>query len=302
MSPFLQSSLARHVDCLALEGLKREADLELKPGLVCPSANGSHNDMDWYTFDKSISSLKGYFAECFLLGARHSPLRDLQVAGLQAEQAMFQATNGVNTHKGAIFTLGLLAGAAGWQCALHGMVVPALLGKQVAKSWGPAIWQAASKAAQDPDTNGLKAGQLGVPGAREQAAGGFVHLFECTIPALQLYLRETGSGNKASSMALLATMACLPDTNLVHRGGLEGLVWAQQASMNSLRKLAQGDHGWQIEMQQLCRAFESRWLSPGGSADMLSAAWFVHGLGSVQTDLPDTLTESRSDLIWGSVQ
>lgn len=274
-------ALATQCDHLALTCLQREADLELKPGLVCPSSRGSHADMDWLTFERSVKSLKGYFANCVLLGFGQQPLRELQKAGLQAEQAMFKATQGINTHKGAIFTLGLLAAAVGWQFITQGRISPYNLGQQVAQAWGADIAKDAQRLASDVPTHGEDARLQGIPGAREQAYKGFTHVFEYTLPALTQTMQQGHDAQRAGIHALLATMATLPDTNIVHRGGLDGLVWAQQASaktLNELDRISPNSHDWRAPLVALGKQFEQRWLSPGGSADLLSAAWFVYEL------------------------
>ncbi len=117
------------------EALRQEVDLEYKPGLVCPGNNGSHAD-GAPTFYRSIAALQGYFGNCFAAGIEGAEFRTLQAHGLAAEKAMFKATEGVNTHKSAIFLMGLLAGAAGAQFREHGYFDPISLGRLVAAKWG----------------------------------------------------------------------------------------------------------------------------------------------------------------------
>ena len=124
--------LMLQIDALACSALRQEVMLEHKPGLVCPSRNGSHADMDCATFQASIDALQGYFGACFKAGFEGKEFRDLQRLGVAAEKAMFSATQGVNTHKGAIFLMGLLAGAAGAQYGEYGCFEPMRLGRLVA--------------------------------------------------------------------------------------------------------------------------------------------------------------------------
>lgn len=272
--------LAGLVDTLALASLQREADLENKPGLVCPSSRGSHTDMDWLTFEKSVKSLRGYFAKCFQLGFQHQGLRQLQRAGIEAEKAMFTATGGVNTHKGAIFTLGLLSAALGWQYKVRGKFDVLSVGRQVTLAWGKTIAKDAQQMGSSTPTHGEEARLQGIPGAREQAVSGFTHLFEYTLPTLQSAQQKGVAPQRAGLEALLATMATLPDTNLVHRGGLEGLYWAQKESgkvYQALKEASANSTCWAGPVRTLADQFEQRWLSPGGSADMLSAAYFLDG-------------------------
>ena len=271
--------LAAHIDTLARDALRRELHLELKPGLVTPTALGSHADMDYRTFEASIAALEGYFADCVMLGARGCALQDIQRRGLQAEQAMFAATQGINTHKGAVFTLGLLAAAAGVRLATGMRLQPVVLGKVVVDFWADAILLPGSTMVAPLPSHGARMKQtLGLPGAREQAAAGFPLLFDVTLLQLQHALEAGRPADEAALHALLATVAELPDTNLAHRGGQAGLDWARAQAGNFMATGGVFAPGWRDALQALCGSFVERRLSPGGSADLLSAAWFLWSL------------------------
>ena len=265
------------IDLAARAGLVRELALEAKPGLVTPSARGSHLDMDHGTFLASIDALTGYFGDCARLGADGCAFADLAARGRRAETVMFAATGGVNTHKGAIFTLGLLAAAAGRQRDdVSGLQVEQL-GVMVGHQWGSAILIAGSAAKSDVRrTHGAQLrARYGLPGAREQAAAGFPVLFSTTLPQLRVALACGLDDERASLHALLATMAVLPDTNLAHRGGIEGLRWAQRVSGEFLAGGGMFRADWRSNITRLGNSFIERWLSPGGSADLLAAAWML---------------------------
>lgn len=274
------NGFAERIDALACGALARELALERKPGLVTPSARGSHTDMDHHTFVASIASLAGYFGDCARLAAAGCDFAALQARGRIAERAMFAATGGVNTHKGAIFTLGLLAAAAGRQFADHGTVEPASLGRQVAHHWGAAILIAgAAPGAEFEATHGARLrGRHGLPGAREQAAAGFPVLFATTLPQLAHAQARGAAPDAAALHALLATIAALDDTNLAHRGGLVGLRWAQRAAARFVAAGGVFAPGWPRALEALGDAFVARWLSPGGSADLFAAACFLRGV------------------------
>ncbi|MDO9596347.1 MAG: triphosphoribosyl-dephospho-CoA synthase [Azoarcus sp.] len=276
------NALADRIDHLACRALAHELALEGKPGLVTPSARGSHADMDHGTFTASIGALGGYFGDCARLAASGCNFAALQARGRLAERAMFAATAGVNTHKGAIFTLGLLAAAAGRQFADTGTLSPKSLGTEVAQHWGAAILIAgAAPGAEFDATHGARLrGGLGLPGAREQAAAGFPVLFATTVPQLEHALARGATPETAAIHALLATIAVLPDTNLAHRGGLAGLHWAQHAASGFIADGGVFAPGWTRALDTLGTAFVARWLSPGGSADLLAAACFVRELPS----------------------
>lgn len=282
-------ALVGRIDAVACEALRQEVDLNYKPGLVCPGRNGSHADMDSNTFYRSIQALQGYFGQCFAAGIEGAEFRTLQRLGLSAEKAMFNATQGVNTHKGAIFLMGLLAGAAGVQFREHGCFEPIGLGRLVAAKWGVNILLAGVQDQIqhiDSPTHGRRVRDaFGLPGAREQAADGFPVLFWTTVPQLRWALSEGLSAEQAQLHALVCTIGKLPDTNLAHRGGLKGLNWAQGRVDQFLAEGGVFAPGWQPRAQHLCDQFEAQWLSPGGSADLLSAALFIQALVQVNAEL-----------------
>ncbi len=281
MNDLLQP-LHRRIDELACRALARELELEGKPGLVTPSARGSHADMDYGSFCASIEALRGYFGDCARLGAAACDFAALQARGRVAERAMFAATGGINTHKGAVFTLGLLAAAAGRQLADTGRLVPESLGAVVARRWGAAILIAAAAPGSDVGaTHGARVrGRYGLPGAREQAAAGFPVLFATTLTQLEYALARGAGADRAAMHALIATVAELPDTNIAHRGGIDGLQWARHAAAGFVVAGSVFAPGWMSVLDALGEAFVDRWLSPGGSADLLAAAWFLHELRS----------------------
>lgn len=269
-------SFAQHIDDAAWNALLFELTLAPKPGLVTPFSNGSHRDMAHRHFSASIEALTGFFGDCARLAAAGADLPALQTRGVLAEAAMYAATGGINTHRGAIFTLGLLAAAAGRQFA-RGSIEPDRLGDIVADTWGDALLSAAASA--PADSHGLRVRRaLGLPGAREQAASGFPVLFEATLPALRLARARLGNDPRALLHALITTVAVLPDTNLAHRGGRGGLAWAQLAAADFLARGSVFSAGHARRLDVLCAAFERRHLSPGGSADLLAAALFVEAM------------------------
>lgn len=269
-------SFARRIDDAAWNALVFELTLAPKPGLVTPFSNGSHTDMDHRHFSASIEALAGYFGDCARLAAAGAGLPDLQTRGALAEAVMYSATGGINTHRGAVFTLGLLAAAAGRQFA-RGRIEPDRLGEVVADHWGEALLAAAARA--PADSHGLRVRQaLGLPGAREQAASGFPVLFGTTLPALRQARARLGNDPRALLHALIATIAVLPDTNLAHRGGRGGLQWARAVATDFIAAGSVFADGHARRLDALCSAFERRHLSPGGSADLLAAALFVEAV------------------------
>jgi len=273
-SAFSAPALAR----AAVRALYVEVALEPKPGLVSLRDSGSHSDMDAATFVRSLFALRHYFAHIAQAGAQGAGLPRLQALGLAAEARMLAATGGVNTHRGAVFGLGLLCAAAGRVAALGQAPRAALVRSALQSTWGEALAARALAArAVAPVSNGQKAAQAhGLRSALDEAALGFPTVFEVALPALQAAL-AAGLGERAARVqALFATMAVLDDTNLVHRGGIAGLRWMQAQAQAFVAAGGVQQPGWLAQARALHLAAVQRRLSPGGSADVLaSACWLV---------------------------
>ncbi len=258
---------ARAVRCLLLE-----VNTWPKPGLVSYVDTGSHADMDARMFRKSAAAIGPYFAALAEAGARGCRFKQLRAIGLEAEIGMLEATGGVNTHRGAIFGLGLLCAAAGAQTAER--VSPRLrLGAVVSRYWGEAI----ASGPVLPHSHGqLARRRHGAGGARLEAALGFPSIYGVALPALHRgEALAPGDPEAARVQGCFALIACLEDTNLLHRGGSEGSRFARGAARAFLNAGGVGRPDWRTEAEAVHRAFVARLLSPGGSADLLAMALFV---------------------------
>ena len=263
---------AHAVDCLLLE-----LETYPKPGLVSHVDAGSHADMDADTLRHGATALQPYLYSLVKAGARNSSMGCLRMVGMEAEAAMLAATGGVNTHRGAIFGLGLLCAAAG--ARLNGTVDAALpLGSVVSRLWGKEILS-------EPMTSrshGLEARRrYGAGGARCEAAGGFLSVYNIGIPALQEGVLTAPADAEAVRVhACFSLIATVEDTNLLHRGGTSGLQFAQNAARSFLDRGGIGQHDWRERARTVHEAFVARRLSPGGTADLLAMSLFVHALES----------------------
>lgn len=267
----------RRIGRAAIHALHAELALHPKPGLVSPVDSGAHDDMDVGTFLRSILALGPYFPAIAQAGAAGAPFEALQALGMAAEHRMLAATGGINTHRGAVFVLGLLAAAAGWRQkrgqSLHG----AALAETVVERWGDGI---AAAGALSLDSNGARAvRRYGARGARDEALDGFPTLVEVALPALSETLARLDCPRRARVQCLFAVMAELEDTNLLHRGGPDGLAFVRGEAGNFLAEGGVFAPDWRERAQDLHRACIERHLSPGGGADVLAAACFVQGLG-----------------------
>jgi triphosphoribosyl-dephospho-CoA synthase len=255
---------------LAVRALLHELVTYPKPGLVSRVDNGSHDDMDAAAFIRSAFALRRYFAEVAAAGRAGASLAVLRNLGIAAEQRMLRATGGVNTHRGAIFMLGLLVAAAGARVSSG-----ASLGDLIRDRWGRAL----SLHRRDDGSHGAAASErYRVGGAVEEAAAGMPTLFAVALPAYRTALSRGASSNQARVQAFFASMSTLSDTNLLHRGGRRGLDDAKREAHAFLMAGGVFAHDWRRHAVDLHASFCSRRLSPGGSADMLAACLFVHAV------------------------
>jgi len=267
---------AECIAALAERSLVLEIDTYPKPGLVSHIDSGSHADMDAATFARSAAVLRPYFAELAEAGARDADMAVLRKIGLRAEHAMLAATGGVNTHRGAIFGLGLLCAAAGRRTVPGTAAREMTLGAFVARRWGAEILGGPRL----PDSHGERASRrYGVGGARREAADGFATVYGVGLPALRRARRSVPGDPEAARVdACFALIAALDDTNLLHRGGQAGLDFARATARAFVARGGIRARGWRLRAAAAHRAFVARRLSPGGAADLLAMSVFVDAL------------------------
>ena len=268
---------------LAAKALLYEVCTTPKPGLVDRKNNGSHRDMDVFTFLDSTAALLPYFEEAVRLGMETRDLppqetfRRLRQAGAAGERAMFRATGGVNTHKGAVFTLGTVCAAAGRLWTVEGFskdldAALALCGEMSAQAVQKDFEAIRREGAH---TTGQRLYlEHGLEGIRGELSRGVPAVAQIGLPTLRRRLEAGDSLEQAGVQVLLALMAQVVDTNLIARGGLEGQQWAMEQTKN----LPQGRAATRQETEELDRALIERNLSPGGCADLLAITYFLEFL------------------------
>ncbi|HVW69973.1 MAG TPA: triphosphoribosyl-dephospho-CoA synthase [Steroidobacteraceae bacterium] len=256
----------------AVRALAAEAVLTPKPALVDERGPGAHRDLDLARLLRSAAALRDGFrlmAECASGRMPSQSLReDLGAIGRNAEIAMLAATGGSNAHRGAVWVLGLLVAG---RSICGGEAFPAEVTGVAA-----AIARFTDRHAPATPTNGSRVcARFGVPGARGEARAGFPHVVGVGLPALRRGRQLGLSATHSRLDALLAIMAKLPDTCLLHRGGLAALEAAQAGARAVLA--AGGTSraaGWRA-LLALDAELLSRWASPGGCADLLTACLFL---------------------------
>ncbi|MET0321201.1 MAG: triphosphoribosyl-dephospho-CoA synthase MdcB [Duganella sp.] len=268
---------------LAVRSLHAELSLYPKPGLVSPVDAGSHTDMDAGTFMRSLFALRHYFRRICLAGLRDAPFAQLKQLGIDAEAAMLDATGGINTHRGAIFSLGMLCAAAGQVRARGLALTPASLRAAMLARWGGALAAHATSMATPSSTahhsNGLQvARRYAVGGAREEGALGLPSVFEVGVPALDAALRRGAGVDMARTDALFALMAHVSDSNVYHRAGPVGADIVRAHAQRFLDLGGTAHPRWRAAALASHRDFVAQRLSPGGAADLLAASCLVHAL------------------------
>lgn len=270
----VDASASARIGRLAIRSLYREAALAAKPGLVCPDSRGSHEDMDFATFVRSLQALRSYFPAIAACGWQAPALAPLQTLGIAAERGMLAATGGVNTHRGAIFNLGLLCAASGLLLAEGEILDARTLCRTVAERWGRQILDGLTEA--PAISHGLVvAHRYGCGGARQEAAAGFPAALELGLPAYCQALAATGDAGLAAVQALFSLIAGLEDSNLLWRGGREGLAFGRRLAADFLAAGGVLADDWRQRAAAVDRAFVAERLSPGGSADLLGVTLFL---------------------------
>ncbi len=243
------------IGVLAAQSLQEELDLAPKPGLIDPQDCGAHDDMSYGMMQRSIRALEPFFVRLALLGYRLElpPAEAVIQCGLEAEEAMRTATHGVNTHKGAIFALGLFCIAAANSCYHLRQVSPTLV--------RVAIQTLAQEIPSAHGTHGAAVRQqYRVRGALDLALEGYSQLFDQWLP----YYREHLNEDHSQLRLLLHIIATLDDNNLYHRGGESLAHEAQQRCAQTLQDFSIENTQALNDWMKACH------LSPGGSADMLA--------------------------------
>lgn len=267
---------------LASMALQAELDTTPKPGLVDRNDNGAHRDMDHTLMQRSIQALHPYFVRLAQLGFNgKQPCHDEIVnIGIEAEREMFKATGGVNTHKGALFSIGLAAVALAGEsfCRITQaegcgtMAYNDVNSKQI-QSLSNSI---ASLARLFPDTNGThgskaKANNI-LKGALDNAREGYTQLFKAWLP---FYIDRIAEGdNYALHKTLLRIMCDLDDTNIVYRTSMETMQEVKTEARQML-DASRNIVNFDAALQAMNTDYIHRNISPGGSADMLSLVVFL---------------------------
>jgi len=293
MQTYFEEKTASELSSLSMQALLCEVSITPKPGLVDRHNNGAHRDMDIFTFEASAVSLNRWFSRFALCGMRNAGkpygeiFASLRSLGIEAEDDMFRATGGVNTHKGLIFALSVLNCAIGIVCGREEPLTEdrlsetcRLLSAEVEEDFR----SAKKEAALHPDalTHGEKSWiENGLRGARGEALSGYRTVFEKALPVLRHWRSCGCSINDSGVLTLLHIIAETEDTNLVSRSSFEEAAELRHRISETLKTGQKEDPAEEAARlmafaEDLDREFIARNLSPGGSADLLALTLFLH--------------------------
>lgn len=269
---------------LAYRAMLAEVNLTPKPGLVDCVNCGAHKDMTLQDFYHSADAIAPWLPSFIEHGIHHSHLHGqaalnrLRPLGLACENSMFLATSGVNTHKGSVFSLGLMCCALGRLYARAQQISADAVCQEVASLCCGLTDRELCQSNPQQTAGQRLFSQHGLTGARGEAESGFATVLTHALPAYRRLLADGAQPDHALLHTLLILMSVNRDTNVVSRGGMAGLQWLQQQATELLASLSPA--GMREPLSQLkVRMFDAqciaRNLSPGGSADLLILTWFL---------------------------
>lgn len=228
----------------AWRALVEEVYTTPKPGLVDFYSQGAHKDMDLHIFRKSADALLPYFTSMAeqgytLLCTPEELFLKVRRTGVQAEEAMYQATGGVNTHKGLIFTMGVFCAAAG-RCLREdkgALAVKPLINMEQSMVSGILQQELRSICAGEAVSHGEKnLKKYGTAGVRGEAIKGYPAVVNLALPTMQKGLAEKRDWNRIKLQTLFTLMGEVDDSNVISRHNPEVLSAVQKEAKQFLEK------------------------------------------------------------------
>ena len=276
---------------LAAEALFEEVFTAPKPGLVDPYSAGAHKDMDLNTFKKSTKAITPYFEEMALQGTfmykePENLFPVIRQIGIKAEKAMYHATGGINTHRGAIFTLGIFSAAAGVCCRkLCCVTSDALLETEQKMTKTILLDELEQLKCRSPKSSGERnLFQYGSTGIRGEAVKGYPSIRNYGLPVLREGINSGQDWNLVKLQVLMTLMCSVEDGNILARTGMEGLKQVQSIARDFIKNGGAYVPGAEKKLQSLDLYFTEKNYSSGGSADLLAATIFINSLIDARKD------------------
>ncbi|ANZ69792.1 triphosphoribosyl-dephospho-CoA synthase CitG [Pediococcus claussenii] len=265
----------------AVKSMLYEVTVTPKPGLVDPQSSGPHPDMDAFNFIDSALSLEFYFNSSFIAGWRFEEddyqtlFNQIRELGIAAEKTMFSATNGINTHKGAVFSLGVVVAASAVN--LSGETFDTRKVLECVKLMLQGLVEKDFKGVRSKELSELTAGErqyllYGETGIRGEAEQGYPTVIEHALPFL---MQSKGTTDQRLLDTLMTIVASSNDSNLIKRAGNNKIVeWAHQQAQEFLDLGGSLTRSGMAKLLELNQTFYDRNLSLGGSADLLIVTIF----------------------------
>ncbi len=273
------SRIEEKISSIAVEAILHEAAATPKPGLVDRSNSGAHRDMDFFTFISSASVLHPYFLRMAEAGSRFDQedltllLKKLRPIGIEAETAMFSITGGVNTHKGLIFSLGILVAAASYLFHREQQCPPGKVCRLASKMCSGIVEKELIRVNSGNTTGEKLFSREGIKGIRGEAEKGFPSVIKAALPSLKNSKEEW---NSRLLNTLLRLMSIVEDSNIVGRKDQKTLKYVQKQSEEVLQSGGAGDERGLEILKQMDLNFIEQNISPGGSADLLAVTIFLY--------------------------
>lgn len=271
------------IGAIAVEAMLYEVAATPKPGLVDRKNSGAHHDMDFYTFMSSAAALHNVFDRMLRLGLENQdqPIKNLlaplRQIGIQAEKQMFEMTQGINTHKGMIFTLGILSACAGYAAGKTKLSSDKLCGLAAEMCAGICQRDYHGLTQKAQLTKGEKMYlQHGLTGVRGEVESGYQTVREISLPIYRKLRNTNVNINDALVQTLLHLIANTKDTNIISRHNLKTAQYAKKAAQKLIEKGGIYSANGYDSVAQLDQDFIERYISPGGCADLLAVTHFLH--------------------------
>lgn len=286
----MKDKFCNYIANLCIKSMLYEVAASPKPGLVDRHNSGAHEDMDFFTFLNSSSSLYPYFYQCsreglYFQGNNYtSLLKNIRPIGIEAERIMFASTQGVNTHKGLIFSLGILAAASGSLYKENRSLSPKTLSDRVQE-----ISQGVTKELKEAKGS-LTYGEVlykkyGITGIRGEVEAGFPTVLEYSLPVFNRLITEDKYHiNTILVHTLLYLIAHTEDSNILGRHNMQKLNYAQKEAKEAIKLGGYLSLAGREKVKEMDESFIRQNISPGGAADLLAVTLMFHQLDNLDSE------------------
>lgn len=274
-----------YISKLALKALIYEVSVTPKPGLVDRNNSGAHKDMDFFTFLDSSLTLIDYFNKCTNAGISFSGddysnlLKDIRPIGIQAEHDMYLSTNGVNTHKGLIYSIGIIAAAAGVHFNKFKYIY--MTSKEISEMVKLIAKDITLELFNIDCNENLTYGEklylkYGVKGIRGEVEEGFETVLKYSLPVLKDLLNDGKHINDVLVQVLLHLIANTEDSNILGRHDQKTLNHAKEMATTALAKGGYFNPQGKAYIEKMDKYFIENNISPGGSADLIAVTIMLY--------------------------